>query len=90
MSSRTRPLLHPKATNYADLEQSKASIETLAENFDAHPDIFVVLAHDTSLEGVIDLFPGSLNDWQEKGWKERVMWSFLEEGPTSVFKPKTL
>lgn len=89
ISSREQPLLAPKATNYADLEKSKESIALVATNFDAHPDVFVLLAHDTSLEDVVEAFPASLNQWKEKGWKERVVWAFLEEdGPAFMFKPK--
>jgi len=86
MSSRSRPLLTiavPKADTQCSID--------IAANFDAHPDVWVVLAHDTSLQGTIELFPATLNQWKEKRWKERVIWAFLEEnGPAFRFKPKNI
>lgn len=82
-----RPLLEIGPT-YEDVEVAKQSIKTLSETFDAHPDVFVILAHDGSLLETIDMFPKSLNAWKEKGWKEKVMWAFLEEkNIANVFKP---
>jgi hypothetical protein len=37
------------------------------EQVDAASDIFTLLAHDWSLKGLIDEFPGNLNAWKEKG-----------------------
>jgi hypothetical protein len=68
---------------------ARQSIKALAETFDADPDVFVAISHDASLIGVLDLFPASLNGWKEKGWKDQVMWAFLEEGnAANVFTPK--
>jgi hypothetical protein len=87
MTSRSRPLL----TIATPDGQTQRSIDTVAANFDAHPDVLVVIAHDTSLQDTIELFPASLNQWKEKGWKERVIWAFLEEdGPAFRFKPKNV
>lgn len=81
LTSRKEPLLAlpsgPSA--YEDRETSIVSQAKLAK-LDASPDVFVVLAHDGSLDGILELFPESLNGWKEKGWKERSVWAFIEEG----------
>jgi len=47
--------------------------------FGARKDIFVIPAHDLTLVGVIELFPETLNNWKEKGWKEKSIWAFVDE-----------
>ncbi|OQD64979.1 hypothetical protein PENPOL_c006G02848 [Penicillium polonicum] len=47
--------------------------------FDANEDVFVIIAHDSSLLDVIDFFPGRVNEWKKKGWKEAGRWRFLED-----------
>lgn len=50
------------------------------QKLDACDNVLVIIAHDTSLEGVVDTFPhGTANGWKERGWKERVRWRFLRE-----------
>ena len=71
-------------SGYEDRETSIESQKTLSV-LDAHRDIFVVLTHDATLMGVMDLFPETLNEWKEKGWKEKTIWTFLEE-KNSVFR----
>lgn len=29
----------------------------------------VILAHETEIEGVVDMWPTDLAGWKEKGWK---------------------
>ncbi|OCF35573.1 hypothetical protein I316_02627 [Kwoniella heveanensis BCC8398] len=33
--------------------------------------VMVILAHEAQVDGVVDKFPESLNDWRSKGWKEK-------------------
>lgn len=54
--------------------------------FDASDDVFVVIAHDASIVGTVDVLGpngagerGSANAWQEKGWKERTRWAFVRD-----------
>lgn len=56
-------------------------MEALKE-FDADPNVIVIIAHDpTSLE-VFDFFPkGTVTEWQKKGLKKRHHWGFLNEMP---------
>ncbi|ETI27212.1 hypothetical protein G647_09895 [Cladophialophora carrionii CBS 160.54] len=46
---------------------------------DAGENIFFIYAHDTSIRGVVDLFPATANEWKAKGWREKVFWRFLED-----------
>ncbi|KAK7022881.1 hypothetical protein VNI00_016868 [Paramarasmius palmivorus] len=72
-------------SSYADRETAIQSIKALSE-LDADPNILVAIAHDVALLGVVDLFPKTLNAWKEKGWKEQVMWRFLEDNsPAFMF-----
>ena len=47
--------------------------------FDADPNVLVILAHDTSVMGVLPFYPESLNGWNEKEWgdKENMRWEFM-------------
>jgi glyoxylase-like metal-dependent hydrolase (beta-lactamase superfamily II) len=44
--------------------------------FDSHEDVLIISAHDPSYGDFMDLFPASLNDWKQKGWKGRGVWQF--------------
>jgi hypothetical protein len=46
---------------------------------DAQGDIFFIFAHDMAIQGTVDLFPLTANQWKEKGWREKVLWNFLED-----------
>ncbi|KAF7374593.1 Metallo-beta-lactamase superfamily protein [Mycena sanguinolenta] len=52
----------------ADPVTAQISLEKIA-TFDADPDIFVAVAHDSSLMSSIPYFPAYLNDWQASGLK---------------------
>lgn len=72
---------------YVDPPVAQESVDKLAD-FDAAEEVFVAIAHDGGLMDVIDLFPnGTMNDWKEKGWKERSHWGFLEELPVGEGRP---
>lgn len=55
---------------------AQATIDAI-QRFDAHPDVLVILAHDSSLRGLVDTFPADAVGWKEKGWKETGAWAFL-------------
>ncbi|PBK67736.1 hypothetical protein ARMSODRAFT_888562, partial [Armillaria solidipes] len=40
---------------------------------DAHPDVLLLIAHDSTVPGVVEEFPASLNAWREKGWKNKLI-----------------
>lgn len=57
------------------------SIRALME-FDADPNIMVIIAHDTAPIELLPFFPnGTINDWKAQGWKEIMHWHFLNELP---------
>ncbi|KAE8383445.1 beta-lactamase-like protein [Aspergillus bertholletiae] len=61
-----------------NVEEAEKSLNKMAD-FDASEDVFVAIAHDSSLLDIIDFFPKKVNDWKEKGWKEASRWRFLED-----------
>lgn len=64
---------------YVDPKTAQNSANRLQE-LDADENILVLLAHDTALEDVVEKFPKhTLNDWKERGWKEKFAWNFLNE-----------
>ncbi|KAJ7717789.1 hypothetical protein B0H16DRAFT_1897812 [Mycena metata] len=80
LAARTTPLLDLAEEGYEDAPTARASI-ALISAFDANPDVLVVLAHDASLLDIVGpAFPAKLDGWKERGWKERAVWAFLEEG----------
>ena len=46
-------------------------------NFDGEENILTVLAHDASLQDILEFFPRKANNWKEKGWKEEGHWRWL-------------
>lgn len=69
---------------YSFPEAAQSSIDKL-QVIDADENILICLAHD---EVLFTLFPiynenpaGSINDWKERGYKERARWYFLNELP---------
>lgn len=62
-----------------DLEVANWSLEGLQE-FDAADNVLVVIAHDSSVESVLEFWPrGSLNDWYEKDCGFKARWRFLSQ-----------
>lgn len=73
-----------KPSSYHDREPAMNSIRAMQE-FDASPDILVCIAHDPTLFKVLPLLNDSidddLNEWKERGFKERLQWGWLNELP---------
>ncbi|KAE9973626.1 hypothetical protein EG328_004297 [Venturia inaequalis] len=69
---------------YVDPNVANQSIEGVKQ-FDASPDVLVCLAHDPGLFEVLPLLNTSpnnnINDWQDRGYKEKTRWRFLNELP---------
>ncbi|KIY63628.1 hypothetical protein CYLTODRAFT_402929 [Cylindrobasidium torrendii FP15055 ss-10] len=86
LAHRTTPMFEICAANRPEYLEARESLRK-ATALDASPDILTLAAHDTTVKGVIDEFPLSVNEWKEKGWKERVVWAFLEkESPAFIFE----
>jgi hypothetical protein len=70
------------AYSFGDVAQS--SINTL-QALDAHPGIFICLAHDDVLFSILPLLneepTTDINNWKSLGYKERSRWAFLNELP---------
>ena len=60
------------------------SIRALFE-FDADPNVIVIIAHDNAPLVVLKdkMFPhgGDINDWKQQGYKEKLHWGFVNELP---------
>ncbi|KAJ6512252.1 hypothetical protein C8R47DRAFT_1094304 [Mycena vitilis] len=79
LPARTTPMFDVAENGaYEDPPTARVSIAKMSD-FDANNDVFVMLAHDESLVDVVGPFPVVVNAWQEKGWKDRVTWAFLDE-----------
>ena len=60
------------------MPQATESIRKM-EEFDAHPNVLTVMAHDEHFLGVGEFFPRSANGWKGKGWGEGNRWRFLAD-----------
>ncbi|CAE6421085.1 hypothetical protein ACGC1H_006694 [Rhizoctonia solani] len=58
--------------------EAQRSLEKLLD-VDCHENIFTIIAHDSTMLGVVEFFPKTLNDWKFKGYREKSMWSFLKD-----------
>ena len=80
----THPFCFPIEEASYNVEEARQSVEYLSE-FDAHEDILVMIAHDSSMLEVVDFFPeGTANAWKQKGWREKGMWRFLADFTVAV------
>ncbi|KAK0468557.1 beta-lactamase-like protein [Armillaria novae-zelandiae] len=68
----------PAPSVYRDYEATIQSLKRLAR-LDADPDVLMIIAHDGTASSVVEEFPGTINEWKEKGWKNKLMWRFLEK-----------
>jgi hypothetical protein len=67
-------------------DDARKTVEAIRA-FDAHPDIFVIIAHDRSMGDILPLFPEEATGWKAKGWKEKAFWAFLTESNASFRWP---
>lgn len=71
----------PYGSWYDDPATAMQSIASLFE-FDADPNVMVLIAHDSAPKDSLTFFPnGTLNDWKSKGHKEAMHWHFVNELP---------
>jgi hypothetical protein len=66
---------------HKDGAEAKDSIDKLTE-FDAHDNVFVNIAHDTSMYDIIEFYPKKANGWSQKRWKQEGRWRFLRDFDT--------
>ncbi|KAI8615877.1 beta-lactamase-like protein [Chytriomyces sp. MP71] len=60
--------------DYSVHEDTYAAYKTIAalSRMDSLDNVLVIAAHETGVEGTVDLYPRSANDWKRKGWKEAI------------------
>ena len=78
---RTTPFYEPAPPMQTDVAASLATLEAL-KTLDACPDVFVVIAHDSSLLDVLEFYPkAELAGWEggERSTKEIGRWRFLKD-----------
>ena len=68
-----------------DPEEAERTIQKVLA-FDASEEVLVVMAHDDSLDGVVNWFPKAVEGFGAKGWKERSRWRFLKDFEGAVQK----
>lgn len=49
------------------------------QTFDADDNVLFIYAHDGTVREVADLFPHKANDWKVKGWRDKMLWAFLND-----------
>ena len=73
----TSPFVEPRAETCHDPIKTKESLKGI-QAFDAHPNIWTVIAHDESVDRLVDFFPrGAANGWRKKGWREKTLWGWV-------------
>lgn len=65
------------------LHEAKDAVNKL-EIFDASPDVFVLIAHDTSLLEVLPFFPETITNWDSADFKSDGKWRFLKDYENAV------
>lgn len=66
-------------------KEALASREKLI-SLDACDNVFVLIAHDPSVLGVIDTFPAVATEWRRLGWKDKCQWRFLNDFASGIQK----
>ncbi|KAF2012448.1 Metallo-hydrolase/oxidoreductase [Aaosphaeria arxii CBS 175.79] len=49
------------------------------QELDCDEDIFVIIAHDSTVRDGVDHFPNSLNGWKQNGWGKSLKWAFFRD-----------
>ncbi|QRV83259.1 metallo-beta-lactamase superfamily domain-containing protein [Ceratobasidium sp. AG-Ba] len=70
-------------SSHDDPPEARRSLNKLQE-FDGHPNVLTVIAHDHSLLGLVDLYPKTINDWYNKGYKQLGLWQFARDFQVAV------
>lgn len=72
----TIPFYEPNSLMNANLPEAELAIEKL-QSFDALSEVFVIVAHYSSVLGILPFFPLKLTQWHEADYKVRGTWLFL-------------
>lgn len=64
-------------------EIAQETVDNVRGKFDDAPNVFVALAHDTAMLGVVPTLnkepEKDLNNWWRSGWKEQAYWGWIQE-----------
>ena len=57
------------------------AIETVGklQELDCDENVFVIIAHDSTVRDGVEHFPKNLNAWKEKGWGRKLKWAFFRD-----------
>ncbi|CAI7607627.1 unnamed protein product [Penicillium glandicola] len=84
LAGRTKPWYEMASGAYVDVHEARESVSKM-QAFDQNDDILVCLAHDGVLLDVLSIFnedpKKDINDWRERGLKEKCHWGWLSEIP---------
>lgn len=83
--ARTEPFFDPAMGK--DIPMAIETIKKL-QVADGDDNVLYIFAHDGKIRGVVDLFPNKANDWKQKGWREQLLWRFLEDFETAAVEAK--
>jgi len=72
----TEPFYKVRKDFAHDIVKCDWTIEGLQE-FDAHPNILLLVAHDQTVLDTLDFYPKPMNDWFEKDLAKKAKWKFL-------------
>ncbi|KAH6693881.1 metallo-beta-lactamase superfamily protein [Plectosphaerella plurivora] len=61
-----------------DIPLAINTVRSLQE-LDCDENVFVIIAHDSTVRDAVDHFPASLNEWKTRGWGQRTKWAFLKD-----------
>jgi hypothetical protein len=61
-----------------DISLARKTVSHLQE-LDCHEDIFVIIAHDSTVRDGAPHFPNSLNDWKDRGLGQKLKWAFFRD-----------
>ena len=77
-NSATSPFFEPSERMFPAYEAAQETIEGI-QGFDVTENVFVVLAHDASLVGEVEMLPKKVNGWMASEVKERTKWALLRD-----------
>ncbi|UZJ53751.1 hypothetical protein CBS101457_003071 [Exobasidium rhododendri] len=76
--STTTPFYDASKDFCVNKDEAVQSVKGITE-LDASDDIFVILAHERSLQSKIPLFPKAINDWRKKDIDASTRWLFVDD-----------
>ncbi|GKZ26281.1 hypothetical protein AbraIFM66951_003612 [Aspergillus brasiliensis] len=83
LDAKVTPFYELNAAMNESLEDAEVSLERMME-FDASCEVWVIIAHDASLQDVLPFFPKRLTDGDVEGYKENSTWRFLRDIPVAI------